>query len=405
MKISYMKFVFILLIVIGFAARLMVTDWEKNLSGDEIGYDKMTRQLIEDGIYGYTPYSYSVEPNAFTTPGYPLFLAAFYFVFGFNETESPLNQIQFVQVLISVMNAILLFMIAQRLFKNSIVSTILMALFLFHPTFVYSASFMLTETVYTFFFLLFVLFLIRTLQNPSKMIAYFYTGCIFALCILIRPAIMPFIFLFALYLLFVNGRTSIRSTLKKLLLIFVGVSLVMSPWVIRNYVTLDRVVLLAEQGGNPLLWGTYPFQTKPKIDVTQDPDEMKSMALSRIKEGFTHNTALYASWYTWGKTWFLFKDIWPGNNKTANEIAIKYIHYLVVILGFIGMIFMLLNYKNKSIFSAALIGSVSFLVYLPFAPTSRYFFSVLPLCILGCGYLIHLLVNLRLRGSSVSQSQ
>ena len=37
---------------------------------DELGYAEMARQLIARGVYGY----YSTSPNAFTTPGYPLFV-------------------------------------------------------------------------------------------------------------------------------------------------------------------------------------------------------------------------------------------------------------------------------------------------------------------------------------------
>ena len=43
-------------------------------SGDGLGYEKMAQQLLTKHVYGYK----STEPNAYVTPGYPLFLAAVY---------------------------------------------------------------------------------------------------------------------------------------------------------------------------------------------------------------------------------------------------------------------------------------------------------------------------------------
>lgn len=115
----------------------------------------------------------------------------------------------------------------------------------------------------------------------------------------------------------------------------------MSPWWIRNYLVLDKVVILAEQSGNPLLWGTFPFDNSPTIDVSEDPKLMQEKAIERIKMGFTHEPLLYASWYTWGKSWYLIKDIWPGNHNVSKLLFSKLAHYLIVFLGFSGLLIML----------------------------------------------------------------
>ncbi|MCC3373018.1 glycosyltransferase family 39 protein [Cohnella sp. REN36] len=375
------------LLVIGFIIRLSVMNWGGTLAGDEIGYDKMVKQLLYEGIYGYTPYSYSHVSNAFTTPGYPLFIAVFYWIFGFNEAYIPIEPIRIFQAILSVGSALILYNISLPIIKNKHISLFVMILMLFHPSFIYSSSFLLTETLYTFVFLLFILFLTLS-YNGSRFnhLFHFISGFAFAICVLIRPAIFPFILVYCLYLLILN-KNELRKTLRTLLLLLLGFGIVMSPWIVRNYVSLGKFVMLAEQGGNPLLWGTYPFNAAPKIDVSQDPAMMKTMAMERIKSGFTKQPLLYASWYTWGKSWYLIKAIWPGNNQVANEPTIRLLHYIVVFMGFLGMIVMSIQYKTKEICTPALLGFISFVAYLPFAPTPRYFFSAIPICMLGMGYL------------------
>lgn len=387
MRMNKSMIIIFILLIIGLIVRITVTDWGRDLIGDEIGYDRTAKQLITKGIFGYTPYAYSKEPNAYITPGYPFFVAFFYQIFGFSKTSSPLIPIQFVQIIMSVISAFLLYKIANKLYKDNKVSIIIMSLFLFHPTFIYSSAFMLSEVFYTFIFLLFIYLILKNIQDGFSVRNSILTGCIFSICVLIRPAILPFIIIFVVYLIYVSWKSDLIKVLYHLGIILLCFSMVMSFWVIRNYVSLERFVLLADQGGNPLLWGTYPFNANPNIDINQDPNEMKRIAVERIKIGLKNQPLRYVSWYTWGKSWYLIRDIWPGNNRAAHYPLTRFFHHSLAISGFVGMLLMIFNIRKRDLAVIALIGTVSFAVYLPFAPTSRYFYSVLPICFLGVGYL------------------
>lgn len=76
MAIRTKTVIFTILLVLGLLLRCYYTDWDKKLTGDEVGYNKMVLQLLHEGVYGYAPYAYSEKSNAFTTPGYPLFWLA-----------------------------------------------------------------------------------------------------------------------------------------------------------------------------------------------------------------------------------------------------------------------------------------------------------------------------------------
>ncbi|MDT2248382.1 hypothetical protein P7H16_17695 [Paenibacillus larvae] len=103
----------ILLTALGGSLRYVKTDWNKDilyskteyrLAGDEYGYDKSVRVLLEKGYYGFTPFSTPEGPNAFTTPGYTLFLYCIRIWGG-----SPLVAIQAIQNLLSLCTGFIFF--------------------------------------------------------------------------------------------------------------------------------------------------------------------------------------------------------------------------------------------------------------------------------------------------------
>ena len=73
-KIQWIALVLVLALGLGVRLWWISTNSPHNLTHDEIGYHEMTRQFLNKGFLGY----YSNKPNAFVTPGYPLFLAAVY---------------------------------------------------------------------------------------------------------------------------------------------------------------------------------------------------------------------------------------------------------------------------------------------------------------------------------------
>src|SRR5947208_13574573 len=76
------RVIFLSLIVLAAGFRLAVVHWMPNDSaGDSIGYEQIARNVLEQHVYTHVeeaPY----EPTNVRLPGYPLFLAAIYSVFG-----------------------------------------------------------------------------------------------------------------------------------------------------------------------------------------------------------------------------------------------------------------------------------------------------------------------------------
>ncbi|QDT65706.1 glycosyltransferase family 39 protein [Calycomorphotria hydatis] len=96
------------------------------------------------------------------------------------------------------------------------------------------------------------------------------TGIVLGLCILCRPAFAVFGILTAAVWI-VRNIKSLRSDELLWLqggAVLVGLSLVMSPWVIRNYVVMGQPVILTTHGGYTLLLGNNPVFYK---EVVQQP--------------------------------------------------------------------------------------------------------------------------------------
>ncbi|MCM3748431.1 glycosyltransferase family 39 protein [Paenibacillus pasadenensis] len=386
-KETVSNIVLVATIMIAFLSRLYLVDGGRSIAGDEIGYHKSVIQFIEKGVYGYKPYGFSITANAFTMPGYIVFLAPLYLIFGYSEFSPPLAAIQMAQIMIQILAGVVLFKVC-RMFLTTMFSILAVIIFYFHPTFLYAHTFMLTETLYGLFFLTFLLLTLYFFKT-KKMSFLAGAAVMLGISILIRPSFIVVIPIVILFIFILLKKKAFAPNLV-FLLCFCAV---MSPWWIRNYLSLGEVTLLASQGGNPLLWGTYPFNNNPLFDQSMPPEEMGKLAMERIKNGFLHQPLLYISWYSWGKTLYLIKDIWPGNKFLASLTLIKCFHYLIVSTGFIGLILMLVKrppFQYASLIFA-LCAMTSFAVYLPFAPTSRYFYSALPLLIISFCYVSQLL--------------
>lgn len=371
------------------------------LVGDQTGYDKTVRQLIEKGIFGYKNGSYSEQSNAFITPGYPLFLAAVYQTFGYDD-EGPFVQIQIIQTGFDLASCFLLWLIARNIIKNNYLPLLAPLLFAVNPSFVMLSSYIFTESIYVFTSLLFVYFLVKYLKNPEKNYIYaLLTGVSFGVSILIRPAVVPFLIIIIFSMTGLAFRN--RKIFKTLSILILSFGLTMSPWVIRNALTLHAFIPLAEQVGSPLLIGSYPYEANPPIDETLSVEEMKQEAISRIQTGFSKQPILYAKWYTIGKITDMIKTPYVGYFSYGGMLGFKAgtiskIYQFVIPFALLALLYIMIRNirKDKTIFFISSFGLFSLAIYLPFIGLTRYFVPTIPFCILGILLVLDLLFENRI---------
>lgn len=182
----------------------------------------------------------------YRVPGYPVFLAMCYKVFGFSKVAAL-----WVQVVLASCIPLLIYFLSLSLFPGhlllaqccSIVSA-------FHFGLVLYAGFFMTETLFIFFFLLFLVFFFRARNRFSthSYVGTFAVGSFLGLASLVRPVGHYLIVVSVLVLLLLRSTWSER--LIKSGILTGSWLLVVSIWLIRNYLLTGVLFFHTLPGGH-----------------------------------------------------------------------------------------------------------------------------------------------------------
>lgn len=348
------------------------------LAGDAYNYDIMTKQFLTKGFLGYM----SKTPNAYVTPGYPLFLAIIYKVFGFSK-ESPLQTVRIIQSIFSLLTVLIIFFIGREIKNNKVglISSFFMAIY---PTFAWAPSQILTEVIYTFTFILYLYLQIIVIKRPKIWLSIL-TGIIFGVSALIRPSAVPLIIV--PYILYYFKHRNVRDTIINFLYVLLGFVVIMMPWWIRNILVMHKLILLATQTWNPMLGGAFPYFARIKyvpqyIHSTGD-------VIKFIIKGFKRSPLLYLKWYTIGKFNIIFGTMWYDLDLKYKYLRNLYqFHDFIYIVGWLGTLFSL---RKDNIRLIGIYAILLTLIQLMFIPVARYAFAIIPLLMLLAAYIVDML--------------
>ena len=193
---------------------------------DSMAYKATALNIIEHGDFSDPD---QTSPNNFRAPGYPLWLALIYLVFGSFKFAIPIG------IIVFAFTAPLTYLIAKELFNEKIafVSGFLVA---FEPWAAFLTGTIMSEQLFMPIFLLSVYFFIRYLKHDLKN-SFYISALFFGAATLTRPYILYFWFVLAIIVFFKKQRfvESLKITaLATLIFIFT-----ITPWAIRNKVVLD----------------------------------------------------------------------------------------------------------------------------------------------------------------------
>lgn len=235
------------------------------LLNDPAGYDKTGWGLVNGS--GFPVFTLDNEVIISRPPGYPLFLAAIYVVFGHNITA-----VRMVQALIDALVCLMILYLGSRLFNPLVGYTGASAYVFYFPPVLFTGM-LYTESFYTFIFGLSILFLLLAL-NKDQLKYWVACGVFLGLATLISTRSLYFI-LFAAIAVFLNNRSLFKS-IKRIAVIILCMLILFAPWTARNYNKTGKFILLDNIGssGASLLWlATNPYGV---IDWNMSADPMKS---------------------------------------------------------------------------------------------------------------------------------
>ncbi|HHT9145115.1 MAG TPA: ArnT family glycosyltransferase [Candidatus Wunengus sp. YC61] len=225
------------------------------------------------------------RPSADQTPFFPYFLSLFYF---FSKDPIIFFLIRIVHAIVSALTCVIVYIISLRLihYKASFIFGILLS---FYPLFISITLKIVPETFFTFWLSLTILSLFYLKDAPSlKNITI--TGLLTGVTILNNNAITPFLPLAGLWLL-INVKGPLKNKLGKVSLVFFIAILVVSPWLVRNFLVFKKFPLLKTTAGlnlwlgnNPASRGTFSSERGEDLNTVISQKFSETFKLSEVEQ-------------------------------------------------------------------------------------------------------------------------
>jgi len=228
---------FFFFLIIAFAVRLYCVAVFPHLGGDSPVYEKLAGNMISARTLSLSDAAPFV-PCDIRTPGYPLFIAISFELFGYHDTP-----IRLLQVLLDVLTCVLVGTIGLAIapgphrFRIGSLGFAIAAVCPFLAE--YTAS-ILSESLTIFLTTLGLALAVYALNNGKKLL-WFFCGIVCGMGVMVRPDTILLVAAIGLTLLFAYIRKrSFREMFIAGGLLGFAVLLVMAPWVIRNWVSLKK---------------------------------------------------------------------------------------------------------------------------------------------------------------------
>jgi 4-amino-4-deoxy-L-arabinose transferase-like glycosyltransferase len=230
-----------------------------------------------------------------------------------------------------------------------------------YPPNLTAPDFLMTETVFTFSLLLALYWFILAAET-GRLKWFVLTGVALALGTYFRPTagLLPVVFF--VYLLYRGDgwrRVICGTGVMGLVLV-----LLLTPWMVRNYIQFKEFIPFTVSSGNPFLRGTYingeiiiPKNDRSKRFPWVKNSHIRSdraqteFAKKRLSEGFRKDFWGYLRWYTIGK----FADFW-GKPYYYREIThlpartVQIFHNFLLAAGIGGLVLGLFRKKPLVLF-------------------------------------------------------
>ncbi|MFC1533918.1 hypothetical protein ACFL7M_11205 [Thermodesulfobacteriota bacterium] len=297
-----------------------------------------------------------VIPDANRAPGYPIFLMPF--VSGLPNLKI-INNILYFQAFLSSLTLFFGFLYFRKLLQVYLAWLAALLLTL-SPHLIIANSYILTETLLCFVMTLLFWFMCSFFTNPTKLLA-FMIGIIIGLINLTRPSIQFFLFFIIIFFLIHYEK---KKTILFSLLLCLGFLITVSPWIIRNKISLsgndrnERLILFLAHGMYP----DFTYEKHPEsygFPYRFDPNFMKigestSSIIKEIIRRFEKEPLRHLKWFVLKKPFMLFSwnivqgmgDAFvypvaysPYFDRTPFKLSHNFmhsIHNIIVALGFLG---------------------------------------------------------------------
>jgi len=216
---------------------------EKVIICDTIQYHTFASDILKNRAISCS----DVWIDAVRTPGYPLFVAANYMIFGVRTWVVIL-----VQILISLLTLYAIYVMGIRLFGTT-TAGIAALLYAVEPHVAWVTNQFATDALYVAVFILSIMCFLCGIRNKESSVSFLLSGLLLGLATLIRPVsqFLPLIYIFVIFLF-----SGIKAVVKirHASAVVVAFLLIVSPWLYRNYTRYGYPSLSSISGYNLLFF-------------------------------------------------------------------------------------------------------------------------------------------------------
>ena len=216
------------------------------------GYDLIANNLVHGNGYRWNA---NMGETMMREPGFPLFLAAIFKVAGYH-----IEAVRLANWSLTIGIAFMVVRLAQMVTGDGRAALIASLLFLFHPGTLVAEARAGVEVLFIFVVFVFMLALYDAVAKGDPW-RYFVAGLALGVVVQVRstPVVFPVLLLFYLGLMGKDATERLRAVSNVAILV-VGMAIVMTPWVIRNYMLVHEFVPVSTLGGVALQEGQCTCQ-------------------------------------------------------------------------------------------------------------------------------------------------
>ena len=237
-------------LIVGLLLRvLFISVHERPLFSDEKEYDQLAYNLATKASY-----TYDTSPTAYRPIGYPAFLAIIYYSLGHHAML-----VKLLQALADITVSFLLYLLlAGQPERTRILGAIL---WVFFAPAVFYTNLLLSETVFTFLFVLITWILSRKYDGSTWQAVVL--GVLFGILILIKPTAIILVLMLPILM------RQFEIPLRKLYPMTIAFVLVLSPWLVRNSLVFGEFALSSNGGINLMIGNNAAATGAYKYPPTQ----------------------------------------------------------------------------------------------------------------------------------------
>lgn len=216
------------------------------LTGDSKGYILLAENLLEHGVFSVSQ-GEPFELESFRAPGYPVFLAALFTLFGVSFLAL------LVHALIASAAPIFLYILARPIYEKAAFWGSI--IFVFEPVRLFLSASFLSDAFFTVLFL--AMLALTFAVKEGSILRALSVGILLGVCILVRPIAIFLPLLFAAYFV-VDHHFSKRGFLVGFC-VGLGALIVISPWMYRNHVVFGSWNIASVGVANLMLYNAPEF--------------------------------------------------------------------------------------------------------------------------------------------------